>query len=312
MKPGKVVAVIVAAVIAGVVSAQQQDFPILKGPYLGQTLPGISPQLFAPEVLSRSKPEWVFCGIFSPDLQEFYYSSFDTGQGVEQIMWMKKSGNAWTNPTPAPFNSGQNDNDSRISPDGNTLFFRSRRPFPGNNDPEERAYTWYVKRTATGWGEPQPLLIGGAPRRIGYLGVASNGNLYFSYRGEDSNENSNIHVSRYRDGGYSMPIVLGPNVNSRYSEGDVFVAPDESFLIVTVWGHPQGKGESDLYISTRNQDGTWGKVRRLGAAINTPANEGCPAVTPDGKYFFYFSVDLRGEAPRGSTYWVDVKSLDDL
>ena len=91
-----------------------------KGPYLGLARPGQTPQVFAPEIFSRSKPEWAFCGVFSPDQREFYYSGFDTGKGVEQIMWMRRSGDNWTPPSPAPFNSAENANDSRLSPDGNT------------------------------------------------------------------------------------------------------------------------------------------------------------------------------------------------
>ena len=33
--------------------AQQDDFPVLKGPYLGQKPPGLTPQLFAPGIISK-------------------------------------------------------------------------------------------------------------------------------------------------------------------------------------------------------------------------------------------------------------------
>ena len=100
---------------------------------------------------------------------------------------------------------------------------------------------------------------------------------------------------------------LGPEVNSRYSEGGVFVASDESYLIFTVWDHPESKGESDLYLSIRDNDGSWGKAKNMGATINTQDNEGCPTVSPDGEFFFYFKVDMNGQTPRGSTYWVDAE-----
>ena len=32
--------------------SQQEDFPVLKGPYLGQTPPGIEPEIFAPGLIS--------------------------------------------------------------------------------------------------------------------------------------------------------------------------------------------------------------------------------------------------------------------
>ena len=113
-----------------------------------------------------------------------------------------------------------------------------------------------------------------------------------------------IHFSTYLNGSYSRPERLGPEVNSRYSEGDVFVAPDESYLIFTVWDHPESNGDSDLYMSTRDNNSAWGKARNMGAPINTEDNEGCPTVSPDGEFFFYFRVDLSGQTPRGATYWL--------
>ena len=99
-------------------------------------------------------------------------------------------------------------------------------------------------------------------------------------------------AAHYQNGGYSTPENLGPVVNNRYSVGDVFVAPDESYLITTVWGDPESSGESDLYISHRDKDGNWGKAINIGAPINSPDNEGCPTVSPDGEFLFLFRVNL--------------------
>jgi len=42
------VGVLVTTVFASNSLAQQGDFPILKGPYLGQKAPGMTPEIFAP------------------------------------------------------------------------------------------------------------------------------------------------------------------------------------------------------------------------------------------------------------------------
>ena len=34
------------------IHAQQENFPVLKGPYLGQKPPGLTPEIFAPEIIS--------------------------------------------------------------------------------------------------------------------------------------------------------------------------------------------------------------------------------------------------------------------
>ena len=109
-------------------------------------------------------------------------------------MWMRRTDDTWNPPGIAPFNSAENANDSRLSPDGNTLFFRSQRPLPGNDTPEKGFYTWYVTRVGESWGEPRLLLLGGLPRPIGYLGVAQSGTLYFGYQGEDGSGDWNPEI----------------------------------------------------------------------------------------------------------------------
>jgi hypothetical protein len=277
-----------------------------KGKYLGQNPPAMTPIAFAPSILSRSKPEWAYCAVFSPDHKELYYTRFDSERGIDQIIVLRTVGETWSHPAVAPFNSDESANDPRLSPDGQTLFFRSQRPLPGHDAPEASFYTWVVTRSGEGWGEPRPLELGGAPRRIGYLGVAKNGTLYFAYRDEDTIGGNDIYRSTLRNGAYGAPEHLGPSVNTRYSEGDVFVSPDESYLIVTTWDRPDGDGESDLYISFRNDDGSWGEQRNIGRPINTGNSEGCPALSPDGEFFFY------GDAPSCSTLWVDAGVIDSL
>lgn len=50
----------------------RDDFPVLRGPYLGQTPPGMTPQVFAPDVFSDFK--YTFCSVFSPDGKEYYFA----------------------------------------------------------------------------------------------------------------------------------------------------------------------------------------------------------------------------------------------
>ena len=51
---------------------QQGDFPTLKGPYLGQKPPGMTPEIFAPGVISTGYHE-VGGPAFTPDLSEIYF-----------------------------------------------------------------------------------------------------------------------------------------------------------------------------------------------------------------------------------------------
>jgi hypothetical protein len=288
----------------------RDEFPVFKGPYLGQKSPGMTPQVFAPEIFSKTQPEWAFDANFAPGGDEFYFTRFDRHQGLNTIMCMKKVGDTWTRPEPVSFNSGENNNNLSISPDGNRIFFRSWRPLPGNNAPEDRPYLWFVQRAKRGWSEPRSVKCGDGYYRASRPGVARDGTLYFAHRSEKTSGQSDIYRSRWVDGSYAPLENLGNTINTEYLEGDLYVAPDESFIIVTCWDRPDNNGESDLYISFRKNDDSWTALENLGAPINTKNNENCATVSPDGKYFFYLSVDVDGDVPSCSTFWVDARILD--
>ena len=46
------VAVLVFVLLTSSIIAAEEDFPILKGPYLGQKPPGTMPEVFAPGIIS--------------------------------------------------------------------------------------------------------------------------------------------------------------------------------------------------------------------------------------------------------------------
>ena len=67
-------------------------------------------------------------------------------------------------------------------------------------------------------------------------------------------------------------------------------------------------GTQDLYLSFKNQDGSWTKAKNMGTAVNSTDDEICPSVTLDGEYLF-FTSRRRGNA---DIYWVDAKIIEDL
>ena len=54
------------------ISAQKNDFPKLTGPYLGQKLPGKTPEIFSPGIISL-KGRYELNSEFSLDGDEFYF-----------------------------------------------------------------------------------------------------------------------------------------------------------------------------------------------------------------------------------------------
>ena len=294
---------------AAALGGQAGPPPTMHGSYLGEELPGRTPRVFAPAILSRSKPDWAFGPTFTPDGRELCFSSFDTRTKKDRILCLSREADVWTGPAVASFSGTYSDNDARISPDGLRLLFRSRRPLPGRTGPEEHFYTWFVIRTTKGWGEPRPVQVGGVPLRTADLGIANDGTLYFAHHQEGV---SGIFRSRPTGGAYSAPERVSTGAGSERCTGDTFVAPDEDYLVATCWGRPDSRGESDLYISFRRPDGSWTDLENMGGPINSERNESNPTLTPDGEFFLYTTVDVSADPIRCDTYWVDAAVIEDL
>jgi len=290
--------------------AKPDDFPMLRGPYLGQKPPGMTPEVFASGILSNEKIG-AFCSVFSPDGNEFYYVRFIKGvEGSGRIYWSSRVNNIWKEPNPAPISDDYPENDMRISPDGRKMFWRSRRPLPGKASPEKRSCIWYSSRTAYGWSKPQPLKCADGYLRAGYLDIANNGTLYFPTRRADSHGKGDIYRLKYINNAYAIPENLGGTINTQYSEGDLCVAPDGSFLIVSCWHRPGNRGDSDFYISFQDKRGEWSKLINIGEPINSDHEENCPTLSPDGKYFLFNRRNVT--TGRADIYWVDAKIIEEL
>jgi hypothetical protein len=137
------------------------------------------------------------------------------------------------------------------------------------------------------------------------MSFTNNGKMYFSSNKQDNERKNNydIYSSDLKDGEFQPAIKAGPQINTTSYEADVFVAPDESYVVFAA-NRPGGLGSGDLYISFRKPDGTWTSSKSLGNTINTETDDFCPYVSPDGNYLFY--------ASRGDIYWVSADVIKKL
>lgn len=247
---------------------EPRRFPVLTGPYLGQTPPGDVPVRFAPGIVS---PDHSTIAV-SPDGTEIYWNS-----GSNIMMTRIKDGK-WTQPEIAPFSGTGNlnyyDDVPFVSPDNKRLFFMSMRPIGLSNVNKENI--WYMDRTETGWSEPIPV-----SEEINAMGlhwqisVSNNGTLFFKGRSVEANT---IFYSRWVNGKYEKPQKLGIDGQSP------FIAPDESYII---FAKLVNNRMAIPCISFRSKDGIWQEPIQLDTYIG---NGVCCIVTPDGKYIFNGSL----------------------
>lgn len=270
------------------------------GPYLGQRV-GDAPALFAPGVISRRYGE--MNAAFSPDGTELYVTLKDAADRSSTILVTRLVDGRWQPPRVAPFSGRYDDVDPMFSPDGTRLYFSSYRPRQPGAPPASDADIWYVERRDGAFGEA--IHVGApvsTPHDDFYPSLTRDGTLYYSVW-DGQRRTGDIFRARLVDGAVQVEN-LGAPINTDATEYDPFVAPDESYVIFAST-RPGGRGDADLYVSFRDGTG-WSAPVSLGPAINTPAREYCPAVSPDGKYFFFTSkraahADASNGVPAAST-----------
>lgn len=306
------------------------DEPILKGEYLGQEPPGMEGELFAPGIMSTGLPE--LNAVFFPGGKEVIYSV-----GVGQMRWallmIKEVNGIWKKPEIAPFSGEYGGVDPFVSFDGNRVYFSSNRPRLGEEESREDYDIWYVDRTETGWSEPVNM---GAPVNTDahefYPSFTKDGTMYVQSRREGGIGQSDIYKLEPENGQYVKAECLPEPINSPGFEGDAFIAPDESYLIVSTFRPENNIGRSaDLYISFHMEDGSWSELINMGEKVNSTGGENCQILSPCGKYLFYTSRRYkdRTTAPlmsygdilkawtepqngMGDIYWVDARIIEDL
>jgi hypothetical protein len=289
--------------------AQEKDPANLTGPYLGQSPPGMTPEVFAPGILSNGIG--VASIAFTPDGKEVYFARHTTrANDLGEIMVMKFEKDGWTAPELAPFSGVYRDWNLNLSPDGTKLFYTSRRPLRIEELPKKDNDIWFVEKTENGWCEPiNPGYPVNTKKMDCYASVTNNGTLYYhGFNYPESKGGADIYRSNFINGKYLKPENLGKAINSKYNDYDAFIAPDESFVIFVSHGRPEGFGSNDLYISFRSNDGYWNKAINMGNEINSEASEICPSLSIDKQYLFFSS----NRNVSMDVYWVDAKIIDEL
>tara|TARA_R110002167_G_scaffold364551_1_gene586561 strand:- start:1167 stop:2036 length:870 start_codon:yes stop_codon:yes gene_type:complete len=258
------------------------ESPVLKGAYLGQKPPSLTPEVFAPGIVSTEN--YSYGAAFTPDMNELYYLRVNGKDSKATFVVFKKKTNQWYETEISP-SVGQ----PFIAPDGKTMHLGRR----------------YKTLTANGWSEIEMLDASFQDIQIMRLTASSKGTYVFDEAGWPEG-NGVIRYSRLTQGKREEPQPFGKEINTGKFNAHPFIAPDESYLI---WDgrRDSGFGGADIYISFRQQNGAWGDAINLGNKINTEGWDAAASVTPDGKYLFFHRLNEAGNA---NIFWVDAKIIE--
>jgi hypothetical protein len=271
------------------VSASTSKLPSasgLSGPYLGQAPPGMTPEVFAPGIVSDPSL-FEYCGTFSPDGGEYYFNRI-TADEQHWLLFTRVVDGQWTAPEQLALTAGYSAGEPHVTLDNKRLYFMWERPAP-EGKPGWPAY-WGVERTANGWSEPQYAGQGM------FLSSSLDGQMYTTDM-SSSKINRRTYLARLTvvDGVFTDYERLDlPNLSA--SHAHPCIAPDGSYLLFDVDG-------SYLFVSFRRADGTWGEAIDLTKHGFDPMAGGA-YVSPDGKYLFFGLKD--------DIWWVDSRVIEEL
>jgi len=274
--------------------------------YFGQTPPGETPAIFAPDFISR--PELVVQNCcFSADGREFVFVVTDSTWSKSTVMYTRFADGKWA--VPAPLDLGRISGYTPcFSPDGSMLYFTSRI-----EKGRDLGHIFAAHRIAGAWGPAEQLPAPvNSDTREWEVSVAPNGNLYFSSGREGGYGGLDIYRARLVDGKFANPECLPAPVNGVSNDECPFMAPDESYLVFNSWKYnPRFRG-NNLYVSFKRPGGGWSEPAELPAGINTDELDIYPYVTPDGKYLMFTRREFASAASFSRLYWVSTSVLDKL
>ena len=185
------------------------------------------------------------------------------------------------NPVPfEPKNLGPNVNSENdeywpsLSADESIMVFTkllpidARNPLNRANRQEDLYYSRYEE------GAWQPARNAGKPLNTydneGAQSISGNGRfMVFTACGRsDGYGLCDLYFSVWEKGSWSIPVNMGPAINSKHSEKQPSLSADGRFIYFTS-DRPGGLGKYDLWMSSRMSDGNWSSPEKLGPHINS-------------------------------------------
>lgn len=195
-------------------------------------------------------------------------------------------------------NSPCNEGAPSLSVSGDYMFFAAcadrEGSYMGNNKGYGSCDIFYTQKINGKWSNPQNV---GPPINTANWetqpSFSSDGKTLYFIRGSNRNKVGDVYYSEIgADGRFKDPIKMGDNINTDKNEQSVFIHPDNNSLYFTSNGKI-GMGKTDIYLSRRQSDGSWGEAINLGYPINTAEGEFKLVVGPESK-FAYFSSEREG------------------
>jgi len=117
-----------------------------RGEYFGMKKPGVIPERFAAQIISRDNSKEYAC-TFSPDGNEFYFTK---GTPIQRIMVSRLVNDTWTMPETVKFSTGYSAHEPHVTFDNKMIFWGWFRPAPDGEKQMMQNYGIYMSERNDG------------------------------------------------------------------------------------------------------------------------------------------------------------------
>ena len=277
-------------------SSMKEDNPSTEEiSYFGQKPPSLTPEIFAPGAISTNgrgeSGVW-----FLPNLRELYFTASKKDEDVA-IYFSKLKEGKWTPIKKANFTKGRKKEEMYPF----VSFYDRRIYFTALDSIFSDEKIWYVNRLENSWSDAIQFDSPLNDDLVFYINQAKNGDLFYT------------NLSKRK-------MYYAQNKNGKFPEAKEvkiefghhgFISPSQDYLLVYDRNRENEKrDDSDIYILFKEKDGTWTKPINLGDEVNSNLGEGCPIISPDGKYLFFTRDE--GENGLSNIYWVSTEIIEKL
>jgi Tol biopolymer transport system component len=247
---------------------------------------------------------------FTADGNTMYFNCFDRGRVPgSDICVSHRQGNDWSTPevVDAVSTEEYSEVEPLLSPDGRQLFIMSARPGGVGS-----ADFWVSDLVDGEWTEPRNLGVPFNTPDMDHCLYFAGEEWQFAYwtstrpGGFGGND---IWMSERVNGVWQPAVNLGPNVNTAETEHHSLPSPDGRSLYVTAY-RADGYGGEDIFVTTREESGTWGPLVNLGPLVNSERDDRCPAFSPDFAVF-YFDSEREGGFGNKDLWFVPYAEIRD-
>lgn len=188
------------------------------------------------------------------------------------------------NPSPLgdAINSSESEYLPALSADGSFIVFTRR--VNGQED------FYFSRKTDAGWAPATPAEQLNTPLNEGAHAISADGRiLVFTSCDSRAGFGGCDLFYAVRDGDtWTAPERLGPTINTPAWEGQPSLSADGRTLYFAA-ERKGGFGGRDIWASYLGADNRWGEPVNLGDSINTPGNDECPFIHPDGQTLYFCS-----------------------